>query len=260
MGVLNITQDSFSDGGLYLNANKARDRALAMIDQGVSIIDIGAESTRPGAQPITAEAELQRVVPLIEFIVNLNIPVSIDTNKAEVMQAAVDAGACLINDVCALQNEGAIETAAQLRVPVCLMHMQGSPQTMQENPHYDDVVVDIMAFFKERIKACEDAGIDKERIILDPGFGFGKTVAHNFSILKRLGEFKTLDLPLLVGLSRKSMIGAIINKPPEQRVSASIALAVVAWQSGANFIRVHDVAETKDALSMITALQSASGE
>ena len=172
------------------------------------------------------------------------------------MCAAVNAGASLINDVCALQNEGAIETAASLNVPICLMHMQGTPQTMQNAPQYNDVVADIIEFFNVRISACKAAGISKDRLIIDPGFGFGKTKEHNFSILNRLEEFKVLGLPVLAGLSRKSMIGAIIDKPVDQRLSASIALAVVAWQSGANILRVHDVSETKDALSMITALES----
>lgn len=256
MGILNVTEDSFSDGGLYLDSTKAKIKAQAMIDAGASIIDVGGESTRPGALPVSVKEELQRVIPLIQFISRLNIPVSIDTHKAEVMRAAVDAGASLINDVYALQNNGALQTAAQLQVPVCLMHMQGTPQTMQLAPRYDDVVDDIIAFFKSRISTCVAAGVSKDRLIIDPGFGFGKTAEHNFSILNRLDEFKTLDLPLLVGLSRKSMIGSIINKPPKQRLSASLALAVVAWQSGANFIRVHDVGETSDALRMITALQA----
>jgi len=252
MGILNITQDSFSDGGLYLDAASAKNKALQMIEDGASIIDIGGESTRPGATPVSIVDELARVIPLIEYVASLDIPVSIDTNKAEVMRAAVNAGASMINDVCALENAGAIQMAADLDVPVCLMHMQGTPQTMQDKPHYDDVVTDINNYFVQRIAACEAAGIDKNNIILDPGFGFGKTVEHNFSILNRLEQFQALDLPILAGMSRKSMIGAIINKPAEQRVSASVALAILAWQNGAQFLRVHDVAETCDALKMVT--------
>lgn len=257
MGILNVTEDSFSDGGLYLEGDKAKSKAQAMIDEGATIIDIGGESTRPGAEPVSLEDELQRVIPIIEFVSSLDVPVSIDTNKAEVMRAAVEAGASMINDVCALQNNGALATAAELGVPVCLMHMQGSPRTMQQEPQYDDVVNDIIVFFKERIEACKSAGIVPDQIIIDPGFGFGKTLTHNFSILNRLDELQVLGLPILAGMSRKSMIGAIIDKPAEQRVSASVALAILAWQNGAQFIRVHDVAETKDALSMVTALEQA---
>ncbi len=255
MGILNVTEDSFSDGGLYLDGDKAKNKAQAMIDEGATIIDIGGESTRPGAEPVSLEGELQRVIPIIEFVSSLDVPVSIDTNKADVMRAAVKAGASMINDVCALQNQGALAAAAALNVPVCLMHMQGSPQTMQQEPQYNDVVNDIILFFKERIEACKSVGIDPDQIIIDPGFGFGKTLAHNFSILNRQKELQVLGMPILAGMSRKSMIGAIIDKPAEQRVSASVALAILAWQNGAQFIRVHDVAETKDALSMVTALE-----
>jgi len=257
MGILNVTADSFSDGGLYLDADKARDRAQVMIDEGAHIIDIGGESTRPGAEPVSLDDEMQRVIPLVEYISKLGVPVSVDTNKPEVMQAAVAAGAAMINDVCALQNDGAVEMIAKLDVPVCLMHMQGTPGTMQADPQYDDVVDDISKFFQQRVSACEEAGIDREKIIIDPGFGFGKTLEHNLAILNRLGELDHLDLPILVGMSRKSMIDAIIHKPAEQRVSASVALAIVAWQAGAKILRVHDVVETKDALKMITVLEQA---
>jgi len=257
MGILNVTTDSFSDGGLYFDATKARDKSQLMIDEGATIIDIGGESTRPGAEPVSLNDELDRVIPLIEFVTALDIPVSIDTNKAEVMRAAVNAGASMINDVCALQNPNSLATAAALNVPVCLMHMQGSPQTMQNEPQYNDVVTDIIEFFQQRISVCEAAGINKEQIIVDPGFGFGKTLEHNFSILNRLDEMQCLGLPILAGMSRKSMIAAIINKPAEQRVSASVALAILAWQKGACFIRVHDVAETNDALKMVTAIEQA---
>ena len=258
MGILNVTQDSFSDGGRYYDLEQAKAQAFLMIKQGANIIDIGGESTRPGADPVSLEDELHRVIPVIDYVTSLNIPVSIDTNKAEVMTAAVNAGASMINDVSALQNEGALAAAAELEVPICLMHMQGTPQTMQNEPQYNDVMADIMAFFEQRIEACESAGISKNRLIIDPGFGFGKTKAHNFSILKRLNEFKKLELPVLVGLSRKSMIAAIIDKPADQRVSASVALAMLAYQSGANILRVHDVEETFDALQMFKAVEKAS--
>lgn len=256
MGILNVTKDSFSDGGLYLNPENAKQQAQKMIEAGASIIDIGGESTRPGAEPVTIDDELNRVIPIIEYVSQLNVPISIDTNKPEVMHAAVVAGASMINDVWSLQKEGALEMASKLEVPICLMHMQGSPQTMQNKPKYNDVVDDIIDFFKERLSSCKDAGITEDKLILDPGFGFGKTLEHNLVMLKRLREFKVLKLPILAGLSRKSMIGAIINKPADQRVSASVALAILAWQSGASFIRVHDVAETKDALDMVVAVNS----
>lgn len=259
IGILNITQDSFSDGGLFLEPDKAKTKAQMMIEEGASIIDIGAESTRPGAEPVSVAEELQRVIPLIEYVTSLNIPVSIDTNKSEVMVAAIHAGASMINDVMALRNEASLTTAAELNVPVCLMHMQGSPKTMQNEPSYDDVVREIIDFFKSRIKACRSAGIDEQNLIIDPGFGFGKTTAHNFSILNRIQEFQTLGLPILVGMSRKSMIASVVDKPAKQRVAASVALAVLAWQRGATFIRVHDVAATSDALKMVTALEDADG-
>jgi len=259
MGILNVTEDSFSDGGLYLDVENARVRAQQMIDEGADIIDIGGESTRPGAEPVSLDEELARVIPLVEFVAGMGVSVSVDTSKAEVMRAAVGAGASMVNDVCALQGAGALEAVADLDVPVCLMHMQGTPGTMQDKPQYDDVVNDIIAFFKERVSACEQAGISGERIILDPGFGFGKTLEHNFTILNRLGELHFADFPILVGMSRKSMIDAVIHKPADQRVSASVALAILAWQAGAAFFRVHDVAETRDALKMITALEQADG-
>ncbi len=259
MGILNVTEDSFSDGGLYLDAGKAKTRAAAMVDGGADIIDIGGESTRPGAEPVSLDEELERVIPLVEFVASMGVAVSVDTYKAEVMRAAVAAGASMVNDVCALQGEGALQAVVDLQVPVCLMHMQGTPGTMQDKPQYGDVVNDIIVFFKERVRVCEQAGISPEKIIIDPGFGFGKTLEHNFAILNRLGELHFADLPILVGMSRKSMIDAVIHKPADQRVSASVALAILAWQAGAHFFRVHDVAETRDALKMITVLEQANG-
>jgi len=250
MGILNVTDDSFSDGGLYLDQDSAKHQAEQMISAGATIIDVGGESTRPGAASVSGQQELDRVMPIIEWLAP-EVDVSIDTNKAIVMRSAVHAGAAMINDVCALTQEGALVAAAEVDVPICLMHMQGTPRTMQAEPRYTDVIDDIKAFFSTRIKACDKAGIKTNRIILDPGFGFGKDLQHNVELLRRLSEFKQFGLPVLAGLSRKSMIGAVIDKPPHERVAASVALAVLAWQQGASFIRVHDVVETVDALSMV---------
>ncbi len=253
MGVLNITPDSFSDGGKYVSIDDAIISAQRMIDEGADIIDIGGESTRPGAKAVSALDEINRVIPVIEALNHsTDTPISIDTSKPEVMELAVKAGASMINDVCALSADGALETAAMLNVDVCLMHMQGSPRTMQKNPIYHDVIDDIKSFFSERIQACIDAGITKEKIILDPGFGFGKTLDHNLEILKRFDEFKSFGLPLLAGLSRKSMIGALLNdRNVDGRVVGSVAGAIIATQNGANIVRVHDVLETKDALTIL---------
>ena len=253
MGVLNITPDSFSDGGKYVSTDNAIISAQRMIDEGADIIDIGGESTRPGAKAVSTVDEINRVIPVIEALYHsTDTPISIDTSKPEVMKLAVKAGASMINDVCALSADGALETAAMLNVDVCLMHMQGSPRTMQKNPIYHDVIDDIKSFFSERIQACIDAGITKEKIILDPGFGFGKTLDHNLEILKRFDEFKSFGLPLLAGLSRKSMIGAILNdRNVDGRVVGSVAGAIIATQNGANIVRVHDVLETKDALTIL---------
>lgn len=253
MGVLNITPDSFSDGGKYVSIDDAIISAQRMIDEGADIIDIGGESTRPGAKAVSALDEINRVIPVIEALNHsTDTPISIDTSKPEVMELAVKAGASMINDVCALSADGALETAAMLNVDVCLMHMQGSPRTMQKNPIYHDVIDDIKSFFDERIQACIDAGITKEKIILDPGFGFGKTLDHNLEILKRFDEFKSFGLPLLAGLSRKSMIGALLNdRNVDGRVVGSVAGAIIATQNGANIVRVHDVLETKDALTIL---------
>jgi len=253
MGILNITQDSFSDGGLYLDPPSAKVKAKQMLQQGADIIDIGAESTRPGAKPVSATEELSRLIPIIEYVSDLDTIISVDTSKQEVMKAAIDAGAHMINDVYALQNQGALQTVAELNVPVCLMHMQGTPQTMQSSPQYEDVVLDIIDFFKQRIEHCLTAGIKASNILLDPGFGFGKTVHHNFEMLDRFEEFSKLNYPLLAGLSRKSMIASVIDKPADQRVAASVALAILACQRGAAIIRVHDVDETSDALMMLSA-------
>ncbi|WXU00059.1 MAG: Dihydropteroate synthase [Catillopecten margaritatus gill symbiont] len=258
MGVLNVTPDSFSDGGRHFEVTDAIQSAQRMIEQGADIIDIGGESTRPGAEAVSLEDEIARVIPVIEALVKItNIPISIDTSKPKVMTLAVQAGAKLINDVCALSAESALETVAELDADICLMHMQGSPRSMQNNPEYDDVVADIKHFFKDRINACVDAGISESRLILDPGFGFGKTYEHNLEILRRFDEFKSLGLPLLAGLSRKRMIGQMLNdRKVDERVVGSVAGAIIAVQKGANIVRVHDVLATKDALMVINKVEN----
>lgn len=256
MGVLNITPDSFSDGGQHFDTDKAIESAKLMISQGADIIDVGGESTRPGAQIVSTSDEINRVIPVIEALHRLtDIPISVDTSKPEVMRLAVKAGASMINDVYALNADGALEAVATLNVDVCLMHMQGSPRTMQKDPIYNDVVDDIKDFFSERIEACISAGIAKDKIILDPGFGFGKTLDHNLSILKRFNEFKSFGLSLLAGLSRKSMIGALLDgRNVDGRVVGSVTAAIIAVQNGANIVRVHDVLETKDALTILRGM------
>ena len=256
MGILNVTPDSFSDGGEFDHIDAAVARALEMQAQGASMIDIGGESTRPGAQPVEADQEIERVVPVIEAIrQQSDIPISIDTSKPAVMQAAVQAGANLVNDVNALCADGAVECCAELAVPVCLMHMQGEPRTMQQNPQYSDVVNDVRDFLLERVRVCLAAGMTGNKILLDPGFGFGKTLEHNLQILSRLNELCELDFPVLVGVSRKSMLGAIVDRDVDQRVIAGVAAAVIAYGKGARWFRVHDVAETSDALKICTTLE-----
>ena len=252
MGILNVTPDSFSDGGKFTQIDIALKQVDEMIVNGASIIDIGGESTRPGAQDVSEIHELERVIPVLKAIKErFQIKVSIDTSKANVMTAAIENGADLINDVRALQNEGCLHVMAQTNLPVCLMHMQGLPRTMQTAPHYHDLIEDINTFFKTRITACESVGINANRIILDPGFGFGKTMEQNFTLLAKFSEFKHFNLPLLAGLSRKSMFGLLLNREVEERVPASITSAVLAAQQGANIIRVHDVKETVDALNVL---------
>jgi dihydropteroate synthase len=255
MGVLNVTPDSFSDGGDFFDPQRAVDRALQMQEEGAAVIDIGGESTRPGAATVSASDELQRVIPVIDALQSrLAVPVSVDTQKPEVMQAAVAAGAGLINDVNALRAPGALETAAASGVPVCLMHMRGDPRTMQSDPHYADVVEEVKAFLIQRVATCEAAGIGPERLLLDPGFGFGKTVDHNLQLLARLDQLAEPGLPLVVGLSRKSMIGKLLHLDIAERLPASIALAVLAVERGARLVRAHDVAATWQALQMQAAL------
>jgi dihydropteroate synthase len=258
MAIINVTPDSFSDGGKFDSTRSAVEHALRMVEQGAHMLDIGGESTRPNAEPVSVQEELARVIPVIEALAAaVDVPISIDTSKPEVMRAAVAAGAGFINDVFALRRDGALEAAADLGVPVCLMHMAGSPQTMQENVQYEDVLVQVRQFLTERIFACEMAGIPKQRLVIDPGFGFGKHLPHNLAMLTNLGYFKQLGVPVLAGLSRKSMIGQITGRELDGRIVGSAAAAMLAAQNGAQIIRVHDVAETKDALAVLSAVQGA---
>ena len=262
MGILNITPDSFSDGGNFLSVAAALQRARAMAEEGAAIIDVGGESTRPGAAVVAVQEELDRVLPVIEAIhAELPIIISIDTSKPEVMRAAVEAGAAFINDVYALRAEGALQTAVEINrrysVPVCLMHMQGMPRTMQQQPHYDDVVGEVRNFLRERVQQCVAAGIPRERLLIDPGFGFGKSLTHNLTLLKHLDMFAEMNLPLMVGLSRKSMIGTLLGNETSERLYSSIALATMAVLKGALLVRTHDVRATVDALKICNAVQHA---
>jgi len=255
MGVLNVTPDSFSDGGRWLGKPEAIQHALAMQDAGADIIDVGGESTRPGAQAVSLQQELDRVLPVIEAITaQLNVPVSIDTSKPEVMREAVLAGAGMINDVFALQLDGAVEAASELAVPVCLMHMQGKPRVMQEKPEYTDVATEVRQFLLKRAKHCEETGILKENIILDPGFGFGKTLQHNIELFQALPSLVKTGYPILVGVSRKTMIGQLTGRDTADRMPGSITAAALAAKAGAAIIRVHDVPETHDALKIAITL------
>lgn len=258
MGVLNVTPDSFSDGGRFADPAQAVARALQMAGEGAALLDVGGESTRPGAAPVGADEELARVLPVIEALVREGAPpVSIDTTKPEVMAAAARAGAEMINDVRALRAPGALAAAAASGCAVCLMHMQGEPGTMQRAPAYGDVVEDVYAFLAARVEACVAAGIGLERLVVDPGFGFGKTLEHNLALMKHLERFTRLGAPLLVGVSRKSMIGAVTGRPVEQRIAGGLALAALAVAAGARIIRSHDVAATLDAAGMAAAVLAA---
>ena len=256
MGVLNVTPDSFSDGGRFVEREHALDHARQMVADGADIVDIGGESTRPGALPVPEDVELERVIPLVESLAREGMRVSVDTVKPGVMRAAIAAGACMINDVRALQQPGALAAVAAGSAAVCLMHMQGEPRTMQADPHYDDVVTEVRDFLVERARACEAAGIVRERIVVDPGFGFGKTVAHNLALLRALGVLAVSGYPVLVGLSRKSTLGRITGRGPDDRVAASVAAALAAVARGALIVRVHDVRETVDALKVWQAIES----
>lgn len=261
MGVLNVTPDSFSDGGRFVSSGKlllddALKEAEAMVAAGASIIDVGGESTRPGAAKVTQEEEMARVLPVVEALASrIDAVISVDSSTPALMRAAVDVGAGLLNDVRALSKPGALEVAAGANVPVCLMHMQGQPSTMQAEPHYDDVVAEVRAYLLERAQAAIAAGVKKENIILDPGFGFGKTDEHNVKLLQSLPSLCATGYPVLAGLSRKSMIGRLLGREPQDRLAGSLALALIAAQNGAKIIRVHDVAETHDVLSLLTTIQ-----
>ncbi|OCJ39885.1 dihydropteroate synthase [Serratia sp. 14-2641] len=260
MGILNVTPDSFSDGGRHNSLNDALLHAHALISAGATMIDVGGESTRPGAAEVSEEEEIERVVPVVEALAQrFEIFISVDTSKAGVIRESAKAGAHLINDVRSLQEPGALQAAAESGLPVCLMHMQGEPRTMQQAPHYDDLMADVNAFFQQHIDLCIAGGIAKQKLLLDPGFGFGKNLAHNYQLLARLAEFHHFGLPLLVGMSRKSMIGQLLNVPPEQRVIGSVACAVIAAMQGAQIVRVHDVKETVEAMRVVEATLSAKG-
>ena len=256
MGIVNVTPDSFSDGGAHAGTAAAVAHALRLIEEGADLIDIGGESTRPGAAGVSVEEELRRVIPVLEALApRVQVPLGIDTSKPEVMRAAVAAGAGLINDVHALRREGALQAASELGVPVVLMHMQGEPGSMQAAPHYDDVVGEVHRFLAERIFACEMAGIDRKKLLVDPGFGFGKTTSHNLELLARLQRFTELGVPVLAGLSRKRSIGDLTGRDvPAERVHGSVAAHVIAAQNGAKLVRVHDVAATVDALKVWEAV------
>ena len=257
MGILNVTPDSFSDGGQFDRVDQALAHAMRMQQDGADIIDIGGESTRPGARPVSVEQELERVIPVIRAIRREStIPISIDTSKPDVMRSAVAAGADMVNDVNALRAPGALQSCAELDVAVCLMHMQGEPRTMQQQPHYDDVVEEVTRFLRQRYQACLDAGIDGDRIVLDPGFGFGKTLEHNLQLLDKLDVVCALESPILVGISRKSMLGALLDKPVNDRLYGGIAALVIAHGNGARLFRVHDVAPSRDALALCDALKA----
>ncbi|MCW6541693.1 dihydropteroate synthase [Yersinia ruckeri] len=258
MGILNVTPDSFSDGGRHNNLENALHHAQAMITAGATLIDVGGESTRPGAAEVSEQEELDRVIPVVEALAKrFEIFISVDTSKASVMTESANASAHLINDIRSLQEPGALDAAAATGLPVCLMHMQGQPQSMQQSPHYDDLLADVNRFFADNIERCGAAGIAKSKLLLDPGFGFGKNLAHNYQLLARLAEFHHFGRPLLVGMSRKSMIGQLLNIPPQQRVIGSVACAVIAAMQGAQIIRVHDVKETVEAMRIVEATLSA---
>ena len=255
MGVINITPDSFSDGGRFLDTAAATEHANRLAEEGADILDLGAESTRPGAEPVTTEAEAARVLPVLDAVRGLPLPISVDTRKPETMRLALAHGASMINDINALQAPGALEAVRASDCGLCLMHMRGEPQTMQMAPAYTDVVREVKAFLAQRISVCVTAGIERERLVIDPGFGFGKSAEHNLELLRRLGELVQFGLPVLAGLSRKTTLGAITGRTPDDRLAASVAAALLAVQRGAAIVRVHDVAATRDALRVLSALQ-----
>lgn len=254
MGVVNVTPDSFSDGGHFLQARAAVDHARRLIEEGADLLDVGGESTRPGAAPVALDEERRRVLPVIEALAGADVPLSVDTQKPELMREAATAGAALINDVNGFGAHGALEAVAGSDCAICIMHMQGDPRTMQQSPQYADVVAEVDAWLRQRAAAAEKAGITSERIILDPGFGFGKTLEHNLTLLRRLEVIAAAGYPVLAGLSRKSMIGVLTGKPVGERMAGSIAAALLAAQRGAAILRVHDVAATRDALKIWQAV------
>lgn len=258
MGILNVTPDSFSDGGRFAAHDAALRHAEAMVEAGATLLDVGGESTRPGARTVSPTEELERVAPMVEAIAQrLDVIISVDTSTPSVMRESARLGAGLINDVRALRREGALDAAAATGLPVCLMHMLGEPGTMQDDPSYADVTAEVADFLEQRLQACVEAGIPRERMVLDPGFGFAKTLAHNLSLFKHLEVLHRLGRPLLVGVSRKSMIGQTLDRPVDERLSGSLALAALAMTQGARILRVHDVAETVDVVRMIAAVQDA---
>jgi dihydropteroate synthase len=258
MGIVNVTPDSFSDGGLHLQRDAAQAHAHQLIAEGADILDIGGESTRPGAQPVSVQEELDRILPIIEALQGAPLAISVDTSKPEVMQAAIAAGVQMVNDINALQDATAMQAVVSSNVAVCLMHKQGSPQNMQALPHYENVVAEVSTFLSGRIAAAEAAGIQRERIVIDPGFGFGKTLAHNLTLLRELKKLTELGMPILAGLSRKSMLGTLTGQDITQRQPASLAAALIAVQRGAAIVRVHDVRATVDALKIWNAVNGAS--
>jgi dihydropteroate synthase len=257
MGIVNVTPDSFSDGGLLDSSQAAVDHALKLVEQGADILDVGGESTRPGAAFVPPEEEMRRVLPVIEALVGHGLVVSIDSRKPEVMRAALDAGASMVNDVMALREPGALETLAGSNAAVCLMHMQGEPQTMQQAPHYEDVVAEVSGFLQGRVATCESAGIARERIVIDPGFGFGKTLEHNLLLLKHLSRLAGRGVPVLAGMSRKSMLGALSGRGVGEREYAGMAAHLLAVARGARIVRVHNVAAMRDALAIWNAVEDA---
>ena len=259
MGVLNVTPDSFSDGGHFYYKKQALSHAKSMIAEGADIIDIGGESTRPGAPPVALDEERQRVLPVLEALNGCGVPLSVDTHKPELMSEAVAAGAAIINDVNGFEALGALEAVASSNAAICIMHKQGDPRTMQQNPAYADVVSEVSAYLQARVSTAMAMGIAKSRILIDPGFGFGKSLAHNLDLLRRLRELSKMGVPLLAGLSRKSMLGKITGREPADRVHASVAAALLAVQNGAGIVRVHDVAATRDALLVWQAISGEPG-
>ena len=254
MGVVNLSSDSFSGDGCAGDSSRAIERGLRLVEEGADILDLGAESSRPGASPVSAEVELSRLLPVLEGLLPCGVPISVDTAKPEVMRAAGAAGAAMINDIQALEAPGAMAAAASATAALCLMHMQGTPATMQRQPYYRDVVQEVFDYLSRRVAAALAAGVARERLVVDPGFGFGKTLAHNLLLLRHLDRFVALGVPLLVGISRKSMLGAITGRPVGERLAASVAAAILAAQRGAAILRVHDVAATRDALKVLDAV------